>query len=62
MEITIIKTNGSFEQMFIGGCTQQVKDWIKQLNDNPLNSKEWTYEVIYVDKSQYQLAEFLGIV
>jgi hypothetical protein len=61
MIVTIVKQGYEVKQILFGSVTQQIKDWVKQLNDNPLIESEWTYDEQHVDKSIWELKEFLGI-
>lgn len=61
MTVTIIKQGYDVKQILFGNVTQQTKDWIGQLNSNPLIESDWTYEEQYVEKSIWELKEFLDI-
>jgi nitrogen regulatory protein PII-like uncharacterized protein len=61
MTVTVIKQGYSIKQILIGSVTDQIIKWIDELNNNPLMDEKWTYKETYVDKTHYQLAEFLGI-
>ena len=61
MTVTVIKQGYDVKQILFGNITQQTKDWVEQLNANPLIESNWTYEEQYVEKSIYDLKEFLNI-
>lgn len=61
MTVTVIKANKTIRQIFVGKVTQEIKNWIEQLNNNPLSGEEWDYSEEYCDKSIWELAEFLGL-
>lgn len=61
MNITVIKVGYNITQIFIGKPTEQIKKWVKDLNDNPLQRDEVTCEEQYADVSLYQLIEFLKL-
>ena len=61
MNVVVIKQGYEVKQILFGSVTQQIKDWINQLNSNPLIESEWTYDEQHVEKSIWELKEFLNI-
>ena len=61
MTVTVIKQSYEVKQILFGSVTDQIKTWIEQLNSNHLIDSDWTYEEKYIDKSIYDLKEFLNI-
>jgi hypothetical protein len=62
MNVTTVRADGELQQIFFGKPTQELKNWVEQMNENPLNNKgDWTVDEEYTEVSLYQLAEFLKI-
>ena len=61
MTVTVIKQGFTIKQILIGSATDQLIKWINELNNNPLMDEKWTYKEDYVNKSVYDLANFLGV-
>lgn len=61
MRITIIRLGGNIEQILIGPVTNIIKDWVRELNNNPLISEECSYEERYSDRSLYDLQKFFNV-
>lgn len=61
MIVTVIRQGYDVKQILFGNITQQTKDWIDQLNSNPLIESDWSYQEQHIEKSIWELQEFLGI-
>lgn len=61
MTVTVIRQGYEVKQILFGKVTKQIEDWVEQLNSNPLIESDWSYEEEYIDKSIYDLKEFLNI-
>jgi len=61
MEITVIKRGYNIEQVFFGKPSNQMEEWVEQLNNNPLNSERYSIEEKYTQKSIYEIVNFLEI-
>ncbi len=61
MDITVIRKNGSVEQIYFGKVTESIKTEINQINNMQINSDEWSYSNEFTEKSALELAEFLGV-
>ena len=59
MNVTVITKNGSVESIIMGSVTEAISNQVKALNDNAFNDDIWKANERYVDKTFWDLKQFL---
>lgn len=59
MTVIVITKNGSVESIIMGSITAAISNRVKALNDNAFNDDKWQANERYVDKSTWELEQFL---
>lgn len=61
MKIVIVRQDGTIKQVFLGNAPEDLKLWVSNMNANPLNDGEWTYETLETSKTIWDLIKFFDI-
>ena len=59
MQVVVISKNDSVESIIIGPVTDALRNQVNNLNDNAFNGDKWKINERYVDKTFWDLEQFL---